>query len=250
MNTHVLILTISFILKPFLCTACYEIIEIDKARELASIENYQGQVPKNHANIYQLDSGKLLVKPQGFSVKQAIIFDNRACLDQFIVADKYPIENTDEQFFDYDPEGISQLPQSLDKYLNHLNQKYKQDFEAIDEETALYAAKMLRRKAKRLSGYEQLALLMIISEYARAYYDCTWVLEKQYGTMNPYYNPLLLDKNNRVFDTYKIGESVVFDKDMNLDFFSHDLFWTDIDLLRKAGKVFIEPKKPDNDDNE
>lgn len=205
-------------------------------------EHWLSQLPNNYADTFQLDSaGTILLIPNGMEVKEVIIFDSKACLDDFVKMDRFPIENAQKTIYELDLEGILHIPSSIPGYLRHVEERFDQSFDQIGPESRSYAFKQLIQKNPELEDKDLLALYMIIAEDIRKRFNAQWLLKKQYGTLNPYYIPIIVDENDNAMEVFNRIESLAESKSENLDILKNDLYWISLSRYRAAKVVLIEP---------
>lgn len=81
-------------------TECYKILSFSEIEERLSthsisVSNFDTVLSSNHALIYYLKSGEVVLLPNDFSNKsKGLLFLNKECLMDCIKEDSFPIENT------------------------------------------------------------------------------------------------------------------------------------------------------------
>ncbi len=185
---------------------CYEIKKTDElVKHLKSngrtdpYEDFDYQLQTNYAWVFELKNGQVVLIGNSFR-HGGLIFRDKECFNQTVNADKFPIENPDKSLYDIEIDRIKSINKQIDIYREHLNTVLKFDFQELTREAAqAYIKKVVGRTIKKLTTDTDLvALIAIFGEIMRREIKGKWVLEKWYGTFNPYFMPKILNPNNKI----------------------------------------------------
>lgn len=185
---------------------CYEIKTTDDLIKYLNnngrkdpYEDFDYQLQTNYAWIYELQNGKVVLIGNSF-LNGGLIFRDKECFNKTVITDKFPIENPNKNLYDTEIDRIKTIHKQIDFYKNHLNTVLKFDFQELSRDTAqAYAKKIVGRTIKKLtSDIDLVALVAIFGEIMRLEINGKWVLEKWYGTFNPYFVPKILNKKNKI----------------------------------------------------
>lgn len=227
---------------------CVEIIEYFTFEKLladhhkAPMKDFDYQLETNHAFIYKLNTGQVVLFPSFAAPNppKCLVFRDRACFDECVSKDHFPIENYAKQLEDYDAARLRDIASNIGYYQEYLNHRYKFDFTELNREIIhRYYLKVLKDKSRYPSAIIALGALM--GEQLRVELNGKWVLRKWYGPYNPYYSPLIKldDKAFRVNDKlFSMLESKTEDSSA---FFDRRFFGTTpIEVFEDAGIKLIE----------
>jgi hypothetical protein len=149
------------------------------------------QLPTNHAYVYYLDNGEVLVFPNGYLPKaEGLLLENKAILDEMLENDRFPIENPEKTIFEYERDALFTLP-NIAYFKNHLDEKLNIN-EILDKTTIqkYYAGVLKWSKSKKALPLDFVALCVLFGELVRQEKGGQWVLLKRYGVFNPYFIPV------------------------------------------------------------
>jgi hypothetical protein len=228
---------------------CIDIIEYSAFQEILvdhgknPMMDFDYQMETNHAFIYKLNTGQILMYPSFPSVDRpkCLLFKNQVCFDECVSKDHFPIENYARQLEDHDSERLRNIGENIRYYQNYLNDRYNLDFTELSRQIVQsYYSKVLKDK----SGYPTaiIALGVLMGEQLRSELNGKWVLRKWYGPYNPYYSPLI-QSGDRVFHIYDELHSMMERKVKDSSaFFDRHLFGsTPIKVFEEAQIKLIEP---------
>jgi hypothetical protein len=206
-----------------------------------TLRDYEKQLPTNHAIVYRLPTGQIILTPGSLRPGcKSLFFESEECFQECLRNDHFPIENENKDFFEHDQEGIRRMHESIGEYQAYLNKKLKMNHTTLDRASAQDYYGHILKKRKR-DREDIIALGAVMGELFRRETGGQWILEKWYGTYNPYYKPLILLPDGRIFSPYDKLSSV-FDgrwEDMR-HFFSKEFSYGTLDVKKQAGKVIIE----------
>ena len=116
-----------------------------------------------------MENGQVAFFDNHFNEK-AILFDTEKCFDVIIKADKFPIDNPEQEMFDIEGDRMATFHLQADHYRQHLNNILKFDFKEINKEAAqAYLKKIIGRKIKTLTtSTDVVALISVIGELVKA----------------------------------------------------------------------------------
>jgi hypothetical protein len=183
-------------------------IHIKDSQELIGYLRTQGrseafdfdyQLKTNYGFVYKLANGKVIFIPHNFQ-GEGFLFEDRKCFDQIIEADKFPIDNPEKNLYDTEINRIRTINKQIDFYRNHLNSVLKFDFPEINQDVAgAYLKKVIGRTLKKLTTHTDLVgLIAVFGEIIRKGIGGKWVIEKWYGTYNPYFKPRILTPDRKL----------------------------------------------------
>ena len=165
-----------------------------------AFHDWDYQLQTNYGFVHKLKNGQIAFFDNHFNQK-AILFDTEKCFDDIIKADKFPIDNPEQEMFDVEGDRMKTFHLQADRYRQHLNNVLKFDFQEINKEAAqAYLKKVIGRKIKTLTtATDVVALISVIGELVKAEIGGKWFLVKRYGTYNPIYEPNILTSAGNVY---------------------------------------------------
>jgi hypothetical protein len=112
---------------------CVDIIEYTAFQKLLAahgkvpMRDFDYQMQTNHAFIYKLNTGQVVLLPAFPSANppKCLVFRDRACFDACVTQDYFPIENYDKHLEDYDPDRSKNVASNITYYQEYLNNLYK-----------------------------------------------------------------------------------------------------------------------------
>ena len=176
-----------------------ELIDILQTQGKSEAFDFDYQLNTNYGFVYTLTGGEVVFIPNHFK-GDGLLFDDKKCFDQIIEADQFPIDNPENSLYDTELERIKTINRQIDFYRNHLNAVLKFDFPEISEGTAqAYLKKVIGRTIKKLTTNRDLVgLIAVFGEIMRKQIGGKWVIEKWYGTYNPYFMPRILTPGKKL----------------------------------------------------
>jgi hypothetical protein len=227
---------------------CVEIIEYPAFQKLLAdhhkdpMRDFDYQLETNHAFIYKLNTGQVVLFPAFPSANspKCLVFRDQNCFDECVLNDHFPIENYDKQLEDNDTDRLRSITSNILYYQDYLNNRYSLHFVELNREAIQdYYSKV----AKDTSGYPLtvIALGTLMGEQLRIEMNGNWVLRKSYGPYNPYYTPLVksgdkvfpvLDKVYSMIGSETVESSKFFDRRF--------LSSTPLNVFEQAGIKLIE----------
>ena len=226
---------------------CYEILSVPETEELLEkssmkFDDFEEQLQTNYALIYDLGEKGVLVWPQKPGAEETILFKSRACFEEAVEADQFPLENFDKTIFEYDIPGILKISSSVPKYLSHIEKRFNKSIDKIDAESTIFAIKQLANDKGKLTLFDRLALYIVAAEYLRVQFNCRWILEKRYGSLNPFYIPLIINDQDMIMDVLSGINGMEDTRRYNFEKFRNDLYWRSKENYAKWKTVLIEPE--------
>lgn len=177
-----------------------ELTDYLKGQGRDAFHDWDYQLQTNYGFVHKLKNGQVAFFDNHFNQK-AILFDTEKCFDDVIKADKFPIENPEQEIFDVEGDRMKTFHLQADKYRQHLNSVLKFDFQEINKEAAqAYLKKVIGRFIKKLTKpRDVVALISVIGELVKQETNGKWFLVKRYGTYNPIYEPNIVTADGNVF---------------------------------------------------
>jgi hypothetical protein len=200
--------------------------------------DFDYQLETNYGFVYTLPSGAVVFIPHNFQ-GDGFLFDDKECFDKIIEADKFPIENPQKDLYDTEIDSIKTINKQIDYYRNHLNAILKLDFPEINQEFAqVCLTKVIGRTIKQLTTHTDLVgLIAIFGEIIRKEIGGKWVIEKEYGTYNPYFKPRILTPDKKLIF---IGEQILGNVKWKVSLI-------DTILKNTAGDIDLETRSKDHE---
>jgi hypothetical protein len=157
------------------------------------------QLQTNLGFVHELENGQVAFFDNHFN-KKAILFSSKKYFDDIIKADRFPIENPENDMFDVDGDSMLTFHLQANHYRQHLNNILKFDFPEITKDAAqTYLKKVIGRSIKRVTKpTDIIALISVIGELVKMETNGKWFLVKRYGTYNPFYEPNLVTADGNV----------------------------------------------------
>jgi hypothetical protein len=182
---------------------CYEVKSSDYLIDY--LQRVHGRQPfnasyhleTNYGLIHELSNGEVVFLTIGHD---GIIFKNKACFKAAVDADEFPIDNPHKNLFELEKERISNINLHVDYYREHLNRILKLNFQEINRESVeAYLKKIVGRTIRKLTTEKDaVALIAVVGQLIINEQGGSWLIEKRYGTYNPYFEPLLLNTDKQV----------------------------------------------------
>lgn len=191
--------------------SCYKIKMGEELREYVQSSGLDivfdaQQLKTNGASIYELMNGEIVMIPFIYENDlEGFVFKNKECFQEMIETDSFPLENEEETLFDTETKRFLDLPNSIPFYQNHLNELFGFDFEGIDNEKLdTYFNKLRKIPKRKVKDLDHTAMGMMYGWLLHQKTGGKWMLEKRYGTYNPYYVPIVTYEGRMVyvFDKY------------------------------------------------
>ncbi|HEY9047591.1 MAG TPA: hypothetical protein VIN08_16910 [Ohtaekwangia sp.] len=227
---------------------CVDIIEYSTFQKLLAdhhkdpMRDFDYQMETNHAFIYKLNTGQIVLFPSFPSADppKCLVFRDQGCFDAYVSEDRFPIENYDKQLEDHDTNRLKNIGSNISYYQGYLNNRYKFNFIELNRETIQsYYLKV----SKDEPGYPLtvIALGALMGEQLRIELNGKWVIKKNYGPYNPYYSPLVRS-DDKVFPVYDKLYSMIESKAKDSSGFFDRRFFGSIPLkvFEDAGVRLIE----------
>lgn len=183
------------------------------------------QLETNYCFVYFLPNKEviLLTSPSVEKDRKGILFKNKECFDEMVKKDIFPLENTDRTIYDVLMNEISNdLIKNIPFFQNLLNESLNLKLKDLNEVTLKIYLRSLQRRDKnnKMNTTELFAFATLFSEFFRNKINGKWVLIKKYGSINPYYEPVVVNSRNEILDPYYYGfECITNNKIRDIDFF-------------------------------
>jgi len=206
--------------------------------------DYEEQLPTNNAAVYRISTGEIILLPNPLgSRSKCLLFANEGCFQECLQKDSFPVENDSKEIYEYDQKGQRKIHENINEYHEYLNNRLKLDYPSMDKNNMQeYYSNVLKIKNKE--RMDILALGAVMGELFRKELNGKWILEKWYGTYNPYYKPLIMHSNtNRIESPYDKLMKMIERKEKDASKFFFVLPMTPyltLDVLKQGGKQIIE----------
>jgi len=181
----------------------YEILPVPELKirlkqESRDLFEFDYQMKHNHAYVYYLRSGQVILMPNNLYDKQkGIIFKNRQVFDKYAVMDRFPIENENASIEEIFQPEILGVGKNITEIVSYLSDFYGLDSSSTTLPQILIKAQE-RTGAIKISHKEYMYATLLLGEYIRKSVNGKWILLKEYGTFNPYYTPAIINTNNSI----------------------------------------------------
>lgn len=152
---------------------------------------------------YYLKDGSIIIVPNVVYPKcDGLWVKSQSCYDQLLESDYLPIENPDKNLFEFDKVRIANIPNSVPYFIQYLNNRIGLQNITVDKENYKYYYNGVLKlyNSKGYSPKDALALLVIAGEILRIEKKAKWVLKKEDGVFNPFYEPAILLNDDRFID--------------------------------------------------
>lgn len=208
------------------------------------LSDWAEQLPTNSATVYRISTGEIILLPNPLRPEyKCLLFSNEECFQECVRKDSFPVENNEKEMFEYDPEGQRKIHENIGRYHEYLNKRLKLHYTSLDRNNiqAYYEGVYKIKKKERM---DILALGAVMGELHRKELNGRWILEKWYGTYNPYYKPLIVHPNtNRIESPYDklVGMIKWKQKDASKFFFVLPMTpYPTLETVKQGGKEVIE----------
>lgn len=157
--------------------------------------NYQH---KNNAFVYEIDDEMVALLPSDLK-SDGIVFYKKEVFLHCIESDKFPIENPEKNIFELNQSLLKNF--KIGPFLAEVSQTpgLPPLPDTLDREWIKNLARNEKFRAK-VTGIKFLSFVMLYGEVLRSELGAKWVLRKQYGLYNPYFEPYLLNSSNKIID--------------------------------------------------
>lgn len=167
-------------------------------------DNYQ--LKTNGAFIFKLENGEVILLPNHLKPESyGIIFQDDACFQNIIKKDLFPLENDNKTIYEEEKKRFQSLKEYIPFYQNYLNERLEVEYKDIDEEKLdTYFRKLMQKKPKKITDLDHVAMGVMFGWLLQKKTNGKWMLEKRYGSYNPYYIPIVSFEGKliRIFDEY------------------------------------------------
>ena len=198
------------------------------------------QLKTNYGFVYEIKNGEVVFLPHDFRGQGLLISDKKE-FKKLLKEDRFPIENPIKTIFEGESERLLELPSQVEHYKDYLNKSLKFEFTSITKESAqLYLKKVVGRTIKTVAtNKEKLAIIVIFGHLIKEETNGSWLLLKRYGKYNPYYEPQILTRSNKVIMLSMSVMSLIKWKVTNLNSIFNDFTYQGIDLkiFKKQGEL-------------
>jgi hypothetical protein len=182
---------------------CYEIKSQNYLHKLILKNNFEivedgEQLSKfRTALLYQLKDQRIVVVPSEiYKTGEGIIFKNLDCFNSFLVKDELPIMNPDKNFLEFDQQLVQNINIEINSVLNDLNDEFGGDYLKPDKDAFIYyhnkLLELFESQNPKYSPQLSLKLFLLGGEIIRKKNKGKWILKKEAGVFNPYYEPLVV----------------------------------------------------------
>ena len=184
------------------------------------------ELETNHSSVYILSNKEiiLLTSPSFIGEeRKGILFKNKECFDETVKNDIFPLDNIDKTLFEVQMQKIdNDLINNIPVLQKLLNDSLNLDLKDINEITLNIYINSLHQRIinKQMSSTEYFAFATLFSEFFRTKINGKWVLLKKYGSINPYYEPVIVNSRNEILDPFYYGFECIRNNDIeDIDFF-------------------------------
>jgi hypothetical protein len=191
-----------------------------------NILNSDFELRTNYSSIYILPNKEVILLTSSSFVgeeRKGILFKDRECFDEMVKNDIFPLENINKTIFEVELQKIdNDLINNISFFQNLLNDSLSLDLKGINEMNLnIYINALQKRNVKeQMSSTEYFAFATLFSEYFRNKINGKWVLLKNYGSINPYYEPVIVNSRNIILDPFYYGFECISNNDIHeIDFF-------------------------------
>lgn len=187
--------------KKYEVMSVYELINI--IREHGGMaETFKQQLDFNDALVNHLINGWITVTPAGRG-QQGILFYEDEAFQEMIKKQEFPVDG-DGSIFELEKGRVIEIEKNVNYYISLLSEKLDiklnvlADYQHIED----LSRKIVSYGVKKVEEELFLPLGIFIGEFIRIKIDGKWVLNKE-PTMNPYYIPNIINKNNSSYLLWK-----------------------------------------------
>jgi hypothetical protein len=204
----------------------YQILGVPKLKaklkkDLRDLLDYDAQLSTNHAFMYIMKSGEVILLPNNFGdEKKGIIFKDKQVFDSHVAADNFPIENYERVIEELFQSEITDIVEQLPRVAQYLSDLYGLRRESLTIQQILEAAQM--RSRKKISHKEIMYRELLLGEFIRQSVKGRWILLKRYGTYNPYYVPGVINESQSIIVLSAFVNFYFTDVPISLEFFLRD----------------------------
>ena len=184
------------------------------------------QLETNYCLVYFLPNKEVILLTTYPSIekdRRGILFKNKQCFDEMVEKDIFPLKNTDRTLFDVLMNEINNdLINNIPLFQNLLNESLNLKLKDLNEITLKTYLRLLQKRNKnnKMNDRELFAFATLFSEFFRDKINGKWVLMKKYGSINPYYEPVVINSRNEILDPYYYGFECITNKTIrDIDFF-------------------------------
>lgn len=198
---------------------CYQIKTMQEYESLLKFNNlkfedYDIQLQTNYSYIFKLKDDSFLLIP-GDSKSNGILFSDQQCFEIFYSQDKFPIENPEKHYFDFQPEMMQNIDSAFPEYKRYLENKFQIDSLRLTFEGVNSMFREILESKKSYDPIDVLALGNVLGQYyIKINVGARWSYVKRYGLYNPYYEPHIYYQDHFV-SIYEMVVAYLKSKDKN-----------------------------------
>ena len=179
------------------------------------------QLKTNNCWIHELSNGEIIVFPAKYILRTVsepicgIIIRDKSEFEKILDRDLFPLENYDKNLYDLELNGIKNINNKIEYYFDYLCDLYNVSGKLnIDTIERIFSQTIGRKIKGVIANKDRVALIAISGELIRQRINGKWLLEKRYGSFNPYYVPMLLTQFETIIP---VGENVLGSLKWNLN---------------------------------
>lgn len=199
-NISLILLNLTFLLpmtmpKNYIITPSNKLIEYLESKSKDPMDcDYQ--LSTNYAYVYHLKNDEVVFIPNTFQ-GDGILFKNTKSFDDMVKNEVFPIENPDKTFFETEMNSIISINKNIGNAQKLFNEQLQQNFATVDSSTLkIYYEHTLSENG---AGNKYLiALITLVGDHLKKINNGRWALIKKYGQYNPYYEPVIITKDNKI----------------------------------------------------
>ena len=153
--------------------------------------------------VFRLKNGQVAIVPNViYPNSQGLLVKNDSCFKELLKLDYLPIDNPEKDFLEYDRENIMNIANNISYFTNYLNAVTGLKYDTVNKDNYkfYYSFILETYNSNKYIPKNALALLVVAGEIIRKERKGKWMLKKQAGVFNPYYEPAILLNDDEFID--------------------------------------------------
>lgn len=233
------------VLKPKMENKKYIILEKEKVIEIIKSEGLSllnsVQLPNGNF-MYELKDGSILIDTQGR--RKGFLCENMDVVNEFLEKDKFPLKNLRYTYFEEYHDIILQIDNVplLVSEINKISEKISLPINYTRKDLSELLDSLREELSIKENRYFNLLFIALLGNDIAKRKNLVWKYEKKYAEYNPYYEPILVDKNGFMVKLYVIATFVSYGNytlDYNESFLERTQYKVHVDLIESFNNYHI-----------
>jgi|GEM_PF-1132240 len=199
--------------------------------------NNRYQLRGNYCEVHEMKNGMICVFPTaGGKNTKGLLLKSKVCLQNMIDNDSFPLENNDKTYFDFEPEICRNFKENIPLLKSHSDSLLNRVSNFLDLEELEKVFEVIKKKERNgnLKPIDFLSLGALLGEKVISENQgYKWILKKEYGTWNPYFEPIILTNEHKIIRIFDLLAGDMKWKSKNLSsFFKSNMLLNPVEDLK------------------